>query len=66
MKLEAVCIETIHTISIDPFHEDSDILTKMASQGGMPQPKSSIRKETKTNVESATYKTLETIADVAG
>ena len=59
MRMEAEYIETTPTISFDRFHADSEILTKMTSTVGLAQPKSSSYKKTRTNMESATFKTLE-------
>ena len=69
MKSETECNETAFAISFDRFHEVFMIFKKMTSNYNQNcfefNINRRIRKETKTDVESATFETLEVTVDLA-
>ncbi len=60
IKMDAESNQTTPAISFPRFHEDSEMFTKMTSKSLWNTPNRQVRKETRTDMESATFEMLET------
>ena len=69
MKVDAECNETTPVTSFDLFHEDFTIFTKMTPEyciyTSNNNIKSEVRNASRTDMESATFKTVKTTVDLA-
>ena len=65
IKMDAESNETAPTIAFLRFHEDSEMFTKQQHQKGVAiNTNRRVRKETRTDMESASLETLETTVDL--